>query len=137
MKDRARAKTDKQLKTMERNMSRVYKSDPALIAIKRKYDKYMAYVDEQTHDAYVAYVKETDADKKAELKKAYMSEVEGLTSKSKEYRKLISEFTSVLAQVNQKALNIANIEMRKIYAENYNEVAVECRKVGIKVNGKA
>ena len=135
MADKARQKTDKQLKIMEKAMSRVYRTDPALIAIKRKYEKYMSYVDKQTHEAYVAYMGETDSEKKAELKKVYMEQVERLTLKSKEYHKIIDEFVSVLANVNQKSLNIANREMRKIYAENYNEVATECRKVGIKVNG--
>ena len=64
-----------------------------------------------------------------------MKEVRYLTTGSKQYRKLVKRFTEVMADVNQKALDIVNDTMTDIYCMNYNEVATECKKVGIKVNG--
>ena len=132
--DRARQKTDKQLLAMEKDISRVYRTHPALIEVEKKYQKYMSMVEKRTQDAYKAYIDETDADTKAEKKKAYMDEIKTLTVNSKEYKKLIDEITTVLARVNQDALDIVNAGMLTIYAENYNQVAEECRKAGIKVN---
>ena len=50
--------------------------------------------------------------------------------------RIIKEFTRVLAQVNQKALDVVNGTLPEVYAVSYNNVADECRRVGIKVNGR-
>lgn len=134
--DRARQRTDKQLRAIERKMGRVYETDPALIAVMRKYKQYMAFVDNSTRGDYEAYINETDVKKKAELKKIYSNAVLKLTLQSKRYKALVDEFTTVLSQANQQALAIANGYMLGIYAENYNEVATDCRKAGIDVDGE-
>lgn len=134
--DKARQKTDKQLRSIERKMGRVYRTDPALIAVQRKFERYMTMVESKTHDAYVAYVDEVDSDKKVELKKIYSEQVLKLTLRSKQYKALVSELCDVLSSVNQKAIAIANSFMADIYVDNYNEVATDCRKAGIKVNGE-
>lgn len=135
MADRARQETDKQLNQMERAIGRIYQNDPALNRIKKKYMAYMKDVEEATKDAYTAYKNETDTKRKAELKKAYMDEVKALTLENKKYKSIVSEFTRIMAGVNQQAIAVANSEMKKIYIENYNQVAVDCREAGIKVNG--
>lgn len=135
MADRARQETDKQLNQMERAIGRIYQNDPALNRIKKKYMAYMKDVEEATKDAYTAYKNETDTKRKAELKKAYMDEVKALTLENKKYKSIVSEFTRIMADVNQQAIAIANSEMKKIYIENYNQVAVDCREAGIRVNG--
>lgn len=134
--DRARTQTDKKLNQMEREIGRIYEHDPALIRIEREYAKYMTMVKKRTEASYKAYVRETDWDIKMELKKAYSDEVRALTLDSAEYKKLIKKITIILAEVNQKALDVSNKAMREIYAMNYNQVAVDCKKAGIKVNGK-
>lgn len=136
MADRARQKTDKQLKEMERAIGRIYSSSPALKRIHKKYMEYMKEVDKQTKEAYKAYKRENDISKKEELKKEYIEQVKGLTLDNKEYKKIVSEFTRVMAEVNQQAIDYMNGQMKSIYIENYNQVAVNCREVGIKVNGE-
>ena len=133
--DFARKQTDKKLEKMERDIGRVYADDPALKRIKKEYAKYMKTVQERTEAAYKAYTDETDADVKAELKKAYTDKVRALTMDSKEYNAIVKRFVAILAQVNQQALDITNSAMVDIYTINYNQVATECRRVGIKVNG--
>lgn len=133
--DRARQATDKKLQAMEDEIGRIYANSPALKRIRKEYAEYMKMVQKRTESSYKAYMDETDPDTKKDLKKAYTDEVRSLTLESKEYNKLIKKFTEVMAQVNQEALNVANGAMVDIYVENYNQVAVECKRVGIEVNG--
>lgn len=133
--DRARQETDKKLQAMETEIGRIYANSPALKRIKKEYADYMKMVQKRTESSYKAYVKESDADTKKDLKKAYTDEVRSLTLESKEYNKLIKKFTEVMAQVNSEALAVANKAMTDVYVANYNQVAVECKRVGIEVNG--
>lgn len=133
--DRARQATDKKLQAMESEIGRIYANSPALKRIRKEYAEYMKMVQKRTESSYKAYMDETDPDTKKDLKKAYTDEVRSLTLESKEYNKLIKKFTEVMAQVNQEALNVANGAMVDIYVENYNQVAAECRRVGIEVDG--
>ena len=133
--DRARQATDKKLQAMETKIGRIYANSPALKRIKKEYADYMKMVQKRTESSYKAYIEESDADVKKDLKKAYMDEVRSLTLESKEYNKLIKKFTEVMAQVNGEALAVANKAMTDVYVDNYNQVAVECKRVGIEVNG--
>lgn len=135
--DKARRKTDKRLDTMEKQMGRVYNNNPALKRIMQKYLDYMNGVQDALQADYDAYMNETDQNTKRELKKAYTAKIQAYTTGSKEYNAIIDEFTSIMAQVNQQAIDIANDAMIDVYCDNYNQVADDCRKAGIKVNGKA
>ena len=130
--DKARMQTEKKLNRLENAIGRVYENSPALKRVSAEYKRYMASVQKATEGLYNDYVN-ADDDSKADAKKAYTEAVLKLTQGGKEYRKLIERFTRTLAAVNQKALMLANAEMPEIYAVNYNAVADECRKVGIKV----
>lgn len=132
--DKARMQTEKKLNRLESAIGRVYENSPALKRVSAEYKRYMASVQKAAEGSYRAYINETDKETKDELKKVYMDEIKALTINSKEYKKLIDEITTVLARVNQDALDIVNAGMLTIYAENYNQVAEECRKAGIKVN---
>lgn len=133
--DKARKRTDKRLKSMEKAMGKVYKTDPALVAIKREYKAYMDMVLKRTQPAYVRFVSEKDIGTRNELKRAYQNELETLTVNAPEYQNLIERLVEVLADVNQKALDIANDTMLDIYVDNYNQVATDCKRVGFNVNG--
>lgn len=134
MLDAARRKTDKRLNEIERNIGRLYKTHPALKRIQKDYDKYMSMVQTRTDSLYRAFIDETDKDIKSEAKMTYIDAVERLTIKSKEYQRLVKKIVKTLAQVNQDALDITNDSMAEIYTINYNQVAEECKRVGIKVN---
>lgn len=133
--DKARELTDKELKAMESKMGRVYKNSPALKHIKKEYLDYMKMVQDRTESSYKAYIEAADENTKEELKQAYMDEIRSLTIESVAYRKLIKKFTKIMAKVNQEALDIVNGSMSGIYAVNYNQVASDCKRAGIKVNG--
>ena len=134
--DRARIRTDKILRSIISDIGRIYANNPALFHITKKIDKYMEYVEKATESSYRAYVNESDTDVREEKKKAYMSEIRALTLESKKFRALMKEFAHALAVTNQEALARVNASMPEIYMVNYNQVAVECRKAGIKVNGE-
>lgn len=133
MIDKAREQTDKILKTMDRNIGRVYKTNPALLKSKKKLMNYLDKVKEQTKPEYDKYVNETDEKEQKRLKKIYGDKVKELTFESKEYKKILKEFVETLSITNQSALNIVNDSMINIYTLNYNQVGEECKKVGIKV----
>ena len=135
MADKAREKTDEKLRQMERNIAKMYKTHPAIVSIEKEWDAFMKDIQEQTEDLYLAFRSETDTSTKKELKKEYTQKVRELTLKSEKYKKLIEKFARTMASVNQDALDIVNGEMIEIYADNYNEVANDCKKVGIEVNG--
>jgi hypothetical protein len=40
-----------------------------------------------------------------------------------------------MAKVNQEALDVVNESMAGVYCINYNQIATECKRAGIKVNG--
>ena len=134
--DRARKQADSRLNKIEKDISRVYKNNPAILSVEREYAKYMAMVKKRTKEAYEAYINEKDRDVKAEKKEAYMSQIKALTLESKEYAALVQKMAQALSKVNQAALDISNDAMIDVYVENYNQVAEECERVGIKVNGK-
>lgn len=128
--DKARQRTDKQLAKIEREMGRIYKNDPALKHIEKEYADYMAKVKKQTEAEYEAY--KADPEKKQE----YTDKVRALTLESAEYKRLVKKIVAVLADVNQQALDVSNDAMIDIYTMNYNQVAEECKRVGIRVDGE-
>lgn len=131
--DKARTQTDKILQSTEKAMGKIYNTDPALIRVQKKLVKYLDSVKKDTQALYDAR-KEHPQDHEA--RKAYEDAVREKTMGSKEYNAIIKEFTQALANANKQALGIVNGSMAEVYAVSYNNVADECRRVGIKVNGK-
>ena len=135
-RDKARIQTDRKLDQIDGQIGRVYKDSPALLSVEKEYAKYMAMVKKRTESAYKAYIEAEDKDTKAENRKAYMGELKRYTLESAEYKKLVDKITDALAEANSEALGIINDAMVDVYVDNYNAVADECERVGIKVNGK-
>ena len=131
--DRARQLTDKKLKDVEKQISRVYKMHPALLQAKQEYKEYLEYVKKQTQKEYDDYVKEKDEKKKEVLKKVYTDKVKKLTLQSAKYKRIENRLLNAMSQANQSALDIINKAIPEIYTINYNQVAVDCKQVGIKV----
>ena len=135
-KDKARAKTDKKLESMEKGIGSVYRENHALFLAKKAYAAYMAKVQKRTEGAYSAFKHAGAEDDADALKKAYMDELKALTLNSDEYRKIVEQLADALAQANQQAVGIVNAAMIETYVDNYNQAAEECRRVGIKVDGE-
>ena len=132
IQDRGRTQADKILGKTEKTMGRIYNEDPALVKIQKRLAKYLDGVRKDTQALYDAY----KADGGREAKQAYEDAVREKTLGSKEYNAIIKDFTKVLADVNQKALDVVNGSMADVYVVSHNNVADECKRVGIKVNGK-
>lgn len=133
MQDKARLQTDKKLNRLEEAIGRVYRTNPALLQAEKKYKDYMAMVKKETESAYKAFEEETDREAKEEKKKAYGEEVKKRTLESKAYKKIVEELTRAMAQANQEALELTNKAMAEVYVINHNQIADECRRVGITV----
>lgn len=133
--DKARKETDKILRQLENRISRLYASDPFLLNVTQKYERYMEKVERSVAALYDDYLHSGTEDRE-KTKKAYMEAVEGLTRGNSEYISIVAEFERVIADVNQRALDIVNEAMTEIYVINYNQISIDCRKVGIEVNGK-
>lgn len=131
--DRARKRTEKKLRSLEKRVKGVYANDPSLLRMLKRFEQYMNEVDEATHEAYLEYNNAEWGEMRDKAKRAYMEAVRRLTIENRMYNDMISRFTEVMAEVNQQALDVINAEMDDIYMLNYNQVAVDCKKVGIKV----
>lgn len=131
--DSARRKTDRILNNIEGAISALYLNNQDLTNAEKAYRRYMLQVNKLTKPVNEKYKKETDPAKKRKLKQDYIKAVEGLTTRNKEYQRLIDDICYQIALVNQQALDLINDRMEEIYIINYNQVAVECKKVGIEV----
>lgn len=132
--DRARRKTDKRLQDLERNMRSLYANDDSLYRASKKIVDYLENLSQQEKALYEKYLNEKDKDIKAEYKKRYMGEMTRHTLQDKTFQKLVADYSRALSDVNQKAIDLVNAEIEDTYIDNYNEVATECRKVGIRVD---
>lgn len=122
MADKARKFTDKELKKMERNISKIYKQ--AEEELTEKWNAYMEKGEKRLsalQNAYTEALKVGDEEiiEKAEerlqkAKKAY-------TLQSDHYKAMVDSVTLAMAQVNQKALSFINGELPTIYAENHEQ----------------
>lgn len=135
-KDKARIQTEKLLSKSEKDIEKVYTSNKELKKAIKEYTKYMERLQKATEGLFKAYKDEEDINAKKDAKNAYIAEILAQTIESKEYQRIISKLTASITKVNQKALDKINEITAEIYAINYNQVAEDCRKVGIKV-GKA
>ena len=130
--DSGRTQADKILGQTEKTMGRIYNEDPALVKIQKRLAKYLDGVKKDTQKLYDAY----KADGGKEAKQAYEDAVKKATLDNREYNAIIKEFTKVLAQVNQKAIDVVNNSIVDVYTVSYNNVADECKRVGMRVNGR-
>ena len=134
--DREHNWTDKKIADIERRIKRVFSDDPALLRLEHEYAAYMADVDRKTEKARERFLNAETAAEKRELKAKYRTNVLDLTINNRRYNEIVDRITTEIARLNQKALDIINSELSAVYAENYNAVAKECRRAGIKVNAE-
>ena len=131
--DKARRKTDKMLKDIEGAISALYINSPKIDQAGQRYRRYMKEVSKLTEAVKKKYDTETDQEKKQKLKQDYIKQVQDLTINNSQYQRLIRDICYQIALVNQQALDIVNDSMAEIYRVNYNQVAVQCKRVGIEV----
>lgn len=131
--DRARRKTDRILNNIEGAISALYLNNQDLTNAEKAYCRYMLQVDKLTKSVNEEFKNETDPAKKQKLKQNYINAVTALTTRNAEYNAIVDALCYQMALVNQQALDLINGRMEDIYIVNYNQVAEECKKVGIEV----
>lgn len=128
--DKARKYTDKELARMERAIAKIYKQ--ARKGIAKSWDAYMTEQKPKVEGLLQAYeVAKKSGDKELMRKagKEYSQALREVTLKDKYYREMIATTTKQLAYTNEKALDLINGKMNKIYAVNYNQFASEAKVI--------
>lgn len=128
--DRARKYTDKELARMERAIAKIYKQ--ARHGIAKSWDAYMTEQKPKVEgllQAYEAAKKSGDKELMRKTGKEYSQALREVTLKDKYYREMIATTTKQLAYTNEKALDLINGKMNKIYAVNYNQFASEAKVI--------
>lgn len=128
--DRARKYTDKELARMERAIAKIYKQ--AQHGIAKSWDAYMTEQKPKVEgllQAYEAAKKSGDKELMRKTGKEYSQALREVTLKDKYYREMLATTTKQLAYTNEKALDLINGKMNKIYAVNYNQFASEAKVI--------
>lgn len=121
MPDRARIKTEKELKKIERKVDRIYSK--AYKDISKSWNEFM---DSHASKLEKAYNNLQDAiksgDKKAidDAKVVYESTAKNITVNNKRFQGMVDETAEKLTHTNEVALAYVNDQMPKIYTTNYN-----------------
>ena len=130
MPDKARIQTDKELAKMERKIVSIYSDANADIT--KKWDAYMKEVKPQVdalQKAYEEAKKSGDKDLIKKTGKKYGIELRKYTLENKKYQRMVDRTTTEIAHANERALAYINGEMPKIYAINYNQMALDTDKI--------
>lgn len=135
MADKARERTDRELKKMERRISEIYQK-----SAKDLYKKMDAYLERaskriETHEnALREALKTGDKDLIAEAKESLRNAKSNAYLRGRYYKDMISATTSELARANETALEYINGKMPDIYTWNYNQAQETAQAVGVRFN---
>lgn len=121
MTDKARKKTDQELKKLEREIYELYATSSAELS--EKWRKYMSSHKKKLDKLYDNLEKAKGSGNRDDIKAAqeeYERAVKNVTLNDNRYKAMINETTAKIAHVNEIALGYANDETPKIYTLNYN-----------------
>ena len=135
MPDKARISTDKQLKKMEKELTKIYKKSEKEITA--EWNAYMKRSSAKIADIQLKYNEVYKNGSKSEIKaikEELTSAIEAQTLKNDQYRKMVNATAEKITNVNELALKYTNGQMPEIYAINYNAFASQAKKVGVDFN---
>jgi SPP1 gp7 family putative phage head morphogenesis protein len=122
MADLARAKTDKQLKKMEKELQKIYSE-----AKKDLEDKWFDFMQvegakiKDMQNEYYMLKRQGKTEEAKALGKQLGIEKHKATLENAHYKRMVDETTTQLANVNQTAIAYVNGQMPNIYTVNYND----------------
>lgn len=121
MIDRARKKTDQELKKLEREIYELYATSSSELSKEwRKYmDSHKKKLD-KLHDELEEAKRSGNKDDIKAAQEKYERAVKNVTLNDSRYKAMINETTAKIAHVNEIALGYVNDETPKIYTLNYN-----------------
>lgn len=130
MPDKARIQTDKELIKMERNISVIYRR--ANSGIFRAWNKYMKEIEPEISSLHKAYQDAKSSGDKELIRrtgKAYGIKLREHTLKNKYYKNMVDQTAVQISRANEIALAYINGQIPKIYAINYNQMALDVKGV--------
>ena len=119
--DELRAKSEKELKRIERELTKIYEQSQK--EIHEKWDSYLQRAAERTKRLEEALEKAKasgDAEKIKEAQEALKRKVDSVTRQDAKFNAMARETAERLTDVNAIATAYINNEMPKVYALNYN-----------------
>lgn len=123
MADKVREWTDKELKKMERNISKIYKQ--AEEELTEKWNAYMEKGEKRLsalENVYTEALKVGDEEIIIQQKERLEKAKKAYTLQNEHYKEMVDSITLDMAQVNQQALSYINGQLPNIYAENFEQV---------------
>ena len=126
MADKARKKTDQELKKLEREIYELYAT--ASSDLYEKWHKYMQSHKKKLDSAYDTLQeakKSGDRDVIKAAQEEYERTFKNITLNDERYKAMINETTAKMAHVNEIALGYVNDETPKVYTLNYNAFSDE------------
>lgn len=127
--DGARRRTNKQLKSLEDEIRRVFKE--AEKDISEKWDAYMEKSQKKLEALHDAYINASDG-KKREAKEKYKKAVEEQTLKDKQFKAMRNSMVNRITNANDTAAKYTNGKLPGIYSTNYNFLEPDLYKAGIR-----
>lgn len=124
--DELRAKSEKELKRIERELTKIYEQSQK--EIHEKWDSYLQRAAERTKKLEEALEKAKasgDAEKIKEAQEALKRKVDSVTRQDAKFNAMARETAERLTDVNAIATAYINNEMPKVYALNYNGMLEE------------
>lgn len=121
MADKARKKTNQELKRLERKIYELYATSQAQIF--EEWQKYMTShkkILDKLYNELQEAKKSNDKDVISKAQSEYERAVKNVTLNDTRYKAIINETTAKMANVNQTALDYINGDVPKIYTLNYN-----------------
>lgn len=132
MADKARVKTDKMLKSMEKKLRSMYETSKSEIT--KEWKLYMAKAEAKIKTAQVEYdnaLKQGNKTLAKELKSNLDQQKFDLTLKNKKYNQTLKDVTKGLSDVNKQALGYVNGKMLNVYVVNNNAFEDIAKQNGI------
>lgn len=129
MADKAREWTDKKLKKMENEISKIYSQ-----AEEELTEKWVAYMESgekrlsSFQNAYSEALKSGDKDMIAKAKDRLDKAKEAYTLQNAEYKAMVEETAMRIANANQIALDYVNDNIPLIYAKNYSQIGIDLKR---------
>lgn len=126
MADKARKKTDQELKRLERDIYELYAT-----ASSDLYDKWNEYMQshkkklDSAYDTLQEAKKSGDRDAIRAAQEEYERTFKNVTLNDERYKAMINETTAKMAHINEIALGYVNDKTPKVYTLNYNAFSDE------------
>lgn len=131
MADRARQKTDSELKEIEKEVRKIYRQ--AEKEITTEWNAYMERGQERLDRLWQAYLDAPRGERRA-AKQEWQDAMRSYTLQNERYRAMVEDTANKITHANELAVAYVNNRLPDIYALNYNQNVAGEKELGISFN---